>query len=340
MLLPILTCISTCKATDATQIKAKIPVLRHRQVFELEWPKNDNRYDCIAMIYYNYESICPAVLISENRALTAANPFYELGLGKYEKVSYKGDGQGLITWGAKTDKTVTHGPEVVIRYLYGGHDKSKTSFVKHITFQYFYCEPGRVPFDESNAHAPMHDLATVEFSDPLLNEGERFAFPLSLGDTYGNRHTGIRPEGMLTVTGFGYIDALHVKQDYQLEVTEFTVEEALADCDYYVPRNWGRFICVLNIERFVGVETGSPLLHDGVLLGIGAFALSRGHDEVLVYTDIRQYPELVHGNSYASTTSFGYGYEVSLNKEHAWYDWFVGRRSKSDSNFTSPRLKL
>lgn len=64
-------------------------------------------------------------------------------------------------------------------------------------------------------------------------------------------------------------------------------EAVLVDCDDYIPRDWGRFICIVNINNSTGVQSGSPLIQRHLVYGIESFALEKGEDKILVFTDVR-----------------------------------------------------
>lgn len=148
-----------------------------------------------------------------------------------------------------------------------------------------------VPLGKDKRHSGIHDLVVLFAYSPdlyhlapeAINASYRHAFSPFLA----------QPEHRLltkgiTFAGFGFIDQDHVNRmnDLELEIYDGPV---LVDCDDYMPREWGRFICISNLSNATGVQSGSPLFHRSLIFGIGSFALEKGEDKIFVFTDVRDY---------------------------------------------------
>lgn len=144
-------------------------------------------------------------------------------------------------------------------------------------------------------HCPVHDLFVLycpatygSFGPESSNATYRTAF-----STYLARpHHGLL-KSYFTVAAFGFVDQDHVEKMNQLEVDWYGYGTRV-DCDFYIPREWGRFICIKNDFNIVGVQSGAPLMHRGLIYGIGSFALQKGNENILVFTDVRGYSEHLH----------------------------------------------
>lgn len=137
----------------------------------------------------------------------------------------------------------------------------------------------------------MHDLMVLYARSPPVynlapepaNATYRHAFSMVLA-TWKHR---ILRKGFI-IPSFGSIDEDHVKRMNVMEVDIYD-EDVLLDCDDYIPRDWGRFICINNVNNSTGIQSGAPLMHRGMIYGIGCFAIEKGEEKVLVFTDVRDY---------------------------------------------------
>lgn len=152
------------------------------------------------------------------------------------------------------------------------------------------------PLGYDETHSGIHDLMVLHVNSPIgydlapeaVNAAYRHAFSLTLATWYHR----ILAKGFL-IPGFGFVDEDHVKRMNVMEM-EVYEEQVLVDCDDYIPREWGRFICIANIRNATGVQSGSPLIQRHLLYGIGSFALEKGADNILVFTDVRDYVSNLH----------------------------------------------
>lgn len=182
--------------------------------------------------------------------------------------------------------------DVSVVGIYGGWNKSKS----------YRCTCGITPYQIERSefwmsvgvdghHCPVHDLfvlhcpATKGFFGPeAVNATYRMAF-----STYLARpHHGLFSTGYKMIA-FGYVDQDHVERMNQLEIDHYFDPDFRVECDSYIPREWGRFICLKSRWYVEGLQSGAPLIHRGLVYGIAGFTVKKGDETILVFTDIRGY---------------------------------------------------
>lgn len=259
-----------------------------------EWISNNDLYDCVAGISFKGQPIGIGVFFDINLLITSAN-----ALEPYKDYLYK----------------------LKVHAITGGYFNSTAFDVSCVMTPYIL---GRENFWKSTGkdgrHSTVHDLLIVFvqsgqycLAPEAVNASARHAFSVYLA----------RPSDRITrydfqIPGFGFIDKDHVNRMNELEVEVFGHKEmALVDCDDYVPEEWGRFICLRNLNNVVGVQSGSPLLQNGLIYGIGSFSIENGEDKILVFTDLRDYV-------------FNLNYCFSPDKEyfHWWSRYWQEKKNK------------
>lgn len=231
-----------------------------------EWISNNDLFDCVAGISYKGQPIAVGVFFDVNLLITSAN-----ALEPYKNYLNK----------------------LKVHAITGGYLRSTAFDVSCVTTPYIL---SRENFWKSSGndgrHCSIHDLLIM-----FVQSGEYCLAPEAADAT--ERHAFsvhlARPTNRITrydfqIPGFGFIDEDHVKRMDDLEVEVFSHKEmALVDCNEYVPEEWGRFICLRNLRNITGVQSGSPLLQNGLIYGIGSFSLELGKEKILVFTDVRDY---------------------------------------------------
>lgn len=181
--------------------------------------------------------------------------------------------------------------------IYGAFYNGRTYYVQCATHAYPASrEPYWSPIGTDQRHSGIHDLAVLYVPSPwdydlapeASNASYRHAFSMLLA-TWNHR---MLTKGFL-IPAFGFIDEDHVRRMDVMEM-EIYDEEVLLDCDDYIPRDWGRFICISNLRNATGIQSGAPLIHRGLVYGIGSFALEKGDEKILVFTDVRDYISNLH----------------------------------------------
>ncbi|CAH2092593.1 unnamed protein product [Euphydryas editha] len=153
------------------------------------------------------------------------------------------------------------------------------------------------------SHTTIHDIALINLvqKDGIyeylhLPRPDRIPFPVYLSD-FRNNKTYLYRSGWV-FAGFGYIDQNHIEDNNVLEYTYF--EAVPVDCDEWIPREWGRFICLLDETGLAGLASGAPLFwfvspNWIKFCGIGSFSLKKDKDHILVFTDLVPYVNKLYG---------------------------------------------
>ncbi|PZC73148.1 hypothetical protein B5X24_HaOG209967 [Helicoverpa armigera] len=92
----------------------------------------------------------------------------------------------------------------------------------------------------------------------------------------------------------GFLNITHIKMYALVASVEYQPEQyALVDCETWLPRDWGHFICVSNLGNYPALGSGAWLVSDEKVFGIGGFAFFRGKEGIFVFTDVRPYYNLI-----------------------------------------------
>lgn len=211
------------------------------------------------------------------------------------------DNKRILTSGNSLQKFI-HYPQLIIVYTPNGNQYSLRSHGVVCSKRII----GRTGNPEElhgmhGTHAPVHDLVVMSVGSPgrfsddkkrgLISINERGPILSKLADeedflNASNPH--------IAFCGFGYIDSQHIGYNRYLEISEYNDNTVIVNCDEWIPREWGRFICIANLEWVNTVQSGAPLYYNDVLYGIGSFSLQKGDESILVFTDVRPYRELIN----------------------------------------------
>lgn len=246
------------------------------------WIHNNDRYDFVVSVEVYGKPSGVGVLFDRNLVLTSAT------VGEiYNKVNPMYD--------------------VRVVAIYGEWDRSTS----------YRCTCGITPYQIERQefwlsvgvdghHCPVHDLFVLHcparwgyFGPEAVNATYRMAY-----STYLARpHHGLF-SSKFKMIAFGYVDQDHVEKMDQLELDHYHDPDMRVECDDYIPREWGRFICIISRWYVVGLQSGAPLTHQGLVYGIASFTLQKGDETILVFTDIRGYSQHLYfckrywGNKY------------------------------------------
>ncbi|CAB3241626.1 unnamed protein product [Arctia plantaginis] len=216
-------------------------------------------------ISYRDVPVCSGAIIKIYVVLTAASPM------RYHNINH----------GRVTDSLKAH-------VIYREWDKSVAIEVESNYFQTKFFNHSTEAFEKSGIYAPVHDLACLALTRQLPIDASALSVRHPI-----RKHRSIKEvfksTGVFTIVGHGYADRLHVQQNIQLEAVDYLVDDVLVDCDEWIPRSWGYFVCLLNVDNFVGISSGAALLHNGVFVAVGSFSLTRGSETILLLTDLRKY---------------------------------------------------
>ncbi|XP_072949962.1 uncharacterized protein [Epargyreus clarus] len=245
-----------------------------------EWLEFDNRFDCIVGITVDDKPVGIGILIYEDFIITSANPL-EQYLEKKDNNEY-------------TDPK----NKVKIHAIHDAFNKSKVLNVGVITGNIAKRNDVWIRMGFNKTHSPIHDLMLIKIPEgqvkkpPATNQREAFYLTPDFDSYFTSGWT---------FAGFGYSDNYHIAENIALENTLYE-DSDVADCDEWIPRAWGRFVCLSNVENLEGVQSGAPLFHEGGLRGVGSFALRKGKESILVFTDYHLYTLFsVHKSSLSDT---------------------------------------
>ncbi|CAB3253655.1 unnamed protein product [Arctia plantaginis] len=243
-----------------------------------------------------YINIAIGVLLDESRILTSFNPFREMIKNKNEMAKIK------FTF-MSSRKSYMSASNSNVEY-YG-------TFTRTIG-----CARSVIPMkddeilfdqwhDPNQKHSPVHDLLVLGTNSPV-----------KLGDL-GNKTVGVDDENRKTdiveagpiITKFGSVST-YPDQELKLislgltsyepisvyKTIEFAIidQSYLVDCNFWLPKSWGYFICMRNNPKFTGFASSAMLFSNETLIAIGSFTIWRGAVSVLVFTDVRPYARLIN----------------------------------------------
>lgn len=283
------------------------------------WLQYNDKYDALVGISVKNIPICTGILVNKYSVITAANPIY-IHVKYYNPIKGK----------------------LYVHAIAGDYYKTVVHEVERITYQSRRGNFWR-PFGFDSHHSPIHDVVILSLLVPmqtfteiiLLNHPNRFGDSATIREIrfplYSSRHYNMRPiidvktfdpHGWFSIAGHGFIDRSHVKQNIDLEVVDFEVKNVLQDCETWVPRGWGHFICLLNIENFVGVSAGSALFYNRRFIGIGSFSLLRGNESILLFTDLRKYHGMKGWRGYIDIIEDHTEFSFNPDEVTPRSDWF------------------
>lgn len=245
-----------------THIKSKSSRLKYT------WMPDSAQLDFMVGISYSDVPVASGLLVDNNHVLTAATPLRYLKINQGKKADFP----------------------LHVHVIYREWDKSVAVNVSHVVFQSkyeYYKNHSTEAFDKSGIYAPVHDLASLLLKSLIPTHDAALAVrhPLKIRKI----DVIFKSSDVFTIVGHGYADRLHVQQNVQMEAVDYLVEDVLVDCDEWIPRSWGYFVCLLNVDNFVGISSGAALLYNGGLVAVGSFSLTRGDETILVLTDCRKY---------------------------------------------------
>lgn len=159
-----------------------------------------------------------------------------------------------------------------------------------------------------NAHSPLHDLMIIRtyenltFFDPepTLHSFDHYLVDSSEYTKAGPLITRLAtPVHQVTrnlkFASLAFRDKTHMLESNVLSSREYESDEnVLRNCNEWLPKMWGHFICVENIDNYKGVGSGALLFDDNKLFGVGSFLLRKGNQSVLVFTDVRPYNHILN----------------------------------------------
>ncbi|CAG4978737.1 unnamed protein product [Colias eurytheme] len=168
-------------------------------------------------------------------------------------------------------------------------------------------------------HVPRHDVTVIISLDILYVyyiPPTRYMYAYKAVLT--GAHTNLTND--LLYAGSGYEYMLHVKENYKIFFT-LANKSQIVDCSKYLPKWWGKFICIQNVNHISGVQNGGPLLSGTSLVGVGCFEIRYNEDRILVFTDLRYYVRIINKIGRISTGQY---YEYAYPQWSVTYSQVLG----------------
>ncbi|XP_026729473.1 uncharacterized protein LOC113495077 [Trichoplusia ni] len=226
---------------------------------QYSWLENNDKYDCIVGISVDGKPVSMGMILSENLIITSANPIERVNDFRRIKIHTING-----AFNRQTERSVFTVTKDQAKRITGGHWKT---------------------FGFDKRHAPHHDMVLISPRQNIkLYKGPRSPIQCTFASAK------FVSSGRFSYVGFGFIDKPHVRLNVELELAEYGFEEVYTDCSEWIPLIWGNFICLLNVEHFVGVSSGGGLFYNDYLVGVGCFGVKKGDEGILLFTDIRKYP--------------------------------------------------
>lgn len=252
-------------------------------------------FDRIVVISYtddnNFVNFASGVLIDEKHVLTSFNAFKNYSMN-YNKSD--------ITVDALKERIIKNG-----RLYFYTTVKRKVVCAKQVVLKRNHLKSYWVETDQ--AHNPLFDLMVMrvddkfEFRDEKEIENAETVYRIAGSENKtdfrvaGPLLTKIAMKGAflgkrVKFASLGFKDEIHVTLSMVLRHREFEPEEnILDDCEEWLPPDWGYFICVKNVDNYIGIGSGAVLVYNSTVFGIGSFAFKVRDESILVFTDIRPY---------------------------------------------------
>lgn len=120
------------------------------------------------------------------------------------------------------------------------------------------------------------------------------------------------------MAGSGFEYPQHIYENYKIFYHNID-KSRIVDCSKYLPKWWGKFVCIQNTAHFPGVQNGGGLYDGQYIVGIGCFEIRYNEDRIWVFTDLRYYYTLIY--TYAQTWAGEY-YEYAYPQWGVYLGWF------------------
>ncbi|CAH2040752.1 unnamed protein product, partial [Iphiclides podalirius] len=221
------------------------------------WLEEDT-FDCVVGIAIDNSPAGIATFVHDRLLVTAANPLYNVAKHRIKIFAINGNPHSSRT--------------VVVDYITTHRDRNNKW----------------VRIGSNSRHTTIYDLTLISVADnetvfPKHQTLPRRPYYLPLAE----RESKATANGW-TLAGFGFANKRHVRNSNILRAVVYR-DQVMVDCRDYLPPAWGDFICILNVENFAAVQSGMPLLHQGVVYGVGSFSYVKDKESILVFTDVRPY---------------------------------------------------
>ncbi|XP_026745238.1 uncharacterized protein LOC113506600 [Trichoplusia ni] len=235
---------------------------------------------------YGCRPIAIGVILDKNRVLTSYNPFAKLSKSVAQikdmyiyvnigRVVHASDPVGGLVYyhlhELWSGRRVTFSPEEAIpsRSWHGrGPDKS-TALHDLMVLRVKPDFNSKFGFSNLKEHEITVGKRDIIFTMTIAKPGEKLEYPL--------RYCQLNIDG----------DRYHQHYDF------VNADNVIVNCDSYIPKFWGKFICIRNNHDLKGLSSSAILVSNQTVFGIGSFAYILEEQGILVFTDVRPYHDLV-----------------------------------------------
>ncbi|RVE52778.1 hypothetical protein evm_002651 [Chilo suppressalis] len=155
-------------------------------------------------------------------------------------------------------------------------------------------------------HVPRHDIAIIHTLDQIYVYGVTERYLYANRGFIPNKHDLVDGD-RLWYAGSGYQTLKDIRENYIMKQVT-VLRDYIVDCSVYLPKWWGKFICMINAYHFSGTQNGMALFGskgwDDFVFGLGCFEIRYNEDRIMVFTDLRYYVDWIH--IYANITPGDY----------------------------------
>ncbi|XP_030022742.2 uncharacterized protein LOC115441949 [Manduca sexta] len=176
-------------------------------------------------------------------------------------------------------------------------------------------------------HVPRHDITIIHSLDQLyifrtMPTRYHYAYRAFLCDKHWKLAGGV------WFAGSGFEDLEHIYENYKIFYST-SQKTDIVDCSIYLPKWWGKFICLKNIHGHSGVQNGGGFFSSTYLVGLGCFEIRYNEDRILVFTDLRYYMDHIYHSAYIEPGEY---------YEYAYPQWGITLGYFSDGGGNTPYI--
>ncbi|XP_028162187.1 uncharacterized protein LOC114354130, partial [Ostrinia furnacalis] len=182
-------------------------------------------------------------------------------------------------------------------------------------------------------HVPRHDVSVIHSMDQIYIyyiKSVRYHYPYR--SWLIGKHDELDDRLWFAGSGYEYLE--HIAENYKIFFANQTKDE-IVDCSKYLPKWWGKFICIRNSHGFSGVPNGGGLYtiygDEDYLTGVGCFEIRYNEDRILVFTDLRYYVDWI--NIFANISRGEY-------YEYAYPEWSINLGLLYDGGVNYPYIPM
>ncbi|XP_026732628.1 uncharacterized protein LOC113497317 [Trichoplusia ni] len=230
-----------------------------------------------------YVPLSTGVILDRNRVLTSYNPFKKISKSasmipniNFQMISGRRRESGmcyhtLTVFEMWSGRQVTFTPDesIPIRSWHGRGAERHSPVHDLMVFRVVPAFEEIFNFSNLQEHEIEVGMQNLMFKMPVAKHGDKLEYPL--------QYCQMNINGRRSLQYYFFV----------------TTDDVIVNCDSYIPKFWGHFICLRNIHNIRGLTSGALLVSNQTLFGVGSFALKREQIGILVFTDVRPYHDLI-----------------------------------------------